>query len=155
MSNSKLVYETGHARAWLADPASGVDWEYRVKHRHSGDFVWESVQVHIYSLGVIAPDSPLASHRATQPAGTREVWVVSGETHLKDDYELVVERWVASQPGGLFWRWRLYTRTVNRLPGADFQYEDRDGSDSRDHGYAALHVLTHPPDMVVTPGGAR
>lgn len=155
MSNSKLVYETEHARAWIDEPTRGPYWEIRTKHPHSGEDIWTHVSVQIHRLSELGEGLPLAGHRANQPAGTRELWIVPGDGHLLAPHELVVERFVAQKPGGLFWFWRFYVRHPNPLPGADFQYESHVSDDARTHGYAALHVLTHPPDMVVMPGGAR
>lgn len=151
---SELVYETDGARCWRSERRSGLYWEVRKVHTFSGEPIWERCDVHVFALVDVAPDHRLAEHWATQPAGTREVWIVAS-SHWSEPYELVVERRVVQEPGGLFWRWCFYNRQPNVLPGADFQYEDVDGSDLRDHSYAALHVLTHDPDMVVMPGGAR
>lgn len=150
MSAVKPIYETEHARAWLGDPSHGPLWEVRGEHQHSGERIWEKVEVQIHLLGRVAPHSPLADHRADRPAGTREIWIVTSESHRPPPNQLVVERFVSEEPGGLFWRWRWYVRRPLVLPGADYLYQSNGYEDARDHGYAALHVLTHAPYMVLS-----
>lgn len=145
------AYQTENARCWLGERTHGPCWEVRTVHPFSGEPIWERRDVRALTLSDVAPDHPLAAFRAAELADTREVWIVAGPTHWPAPIELVVERRVVQEPGGLFWRWRFYSRRPNALPGAAFQYEVVDGSDPRDHAYAALHVLTHKPDMVVTP----